>query len=101
MKSLLLSLILAANVSPALADIVALPHPGETLPGASTVVWSPLFQSAWDQLNVSLGGLPGRIDPPNKLMAALDAFRWDAQKVMPRIHGKRGAGLRLRIFLSK
>lgn len=83
MKTLLLTLILAATVSPTLAEIVALPHPGETLPAASTVVWSPLFQAAWDQLNASLGGPPGRIDPPNKLMAALDAFRWDARKVMP------------------
>ncbi len=83
MKPPLLPLILGATVTLTFADIIALPHPGEALPATSTVVWSPLFQSAWDQLNASLGGPPGRVDPPNKLMAGLDAFRWDAEKVMP------------------
>ena len=83
MKTLILSSILGTAVLPTVADIVTLPHPGEALPTASTVIWSPLFQSAWDQLNASLGGTPGRVDPPNKLMAGLDAFRWEAEKVMP------------------
>jgi hypothetical protein len=101
MKTLLLSLILGSSVSPTLAEIVALPHPGEALPAASTVVWSPLFQSAWDQLNASLGGPPGRIDPPNKLMAALDTFRWDAGKVMPDGSWKAWCGPATQDFLKQ
>ena len=83
MKAPLLLLILGIVVSPAIGDIVALPHPGEALPSASTVVWSPLFQGAWDQLNAKLGGPPLRVDPPNKLMTGLHTFRWEAEKVMP------------------
>ncbi len=101
MKTLILSIILGATVSPTLADIVAVPHPGEALPTASTVVWSPLFQAAWDQLNASLGGPPDRVDPPNKLMAELDAFRWETAKVMPEGSWKAWCGPATQDFLKQ
>ena len=64
-------------------EVVTLTHPAATLPPNRTVVWSPVFQAAWDQLNTRLGGPPVRVEPPNALMAMLDAFRWEPGKVMP------------------
>jgi len=64
-------------------EIVTLAHPGEASDLTKTVVWSPLFQAAWDQFNVKAGGPPVRVEPPNRLMEKLDEFRWDAATVMP------------------
>lgn len=74
---------LALLASAVHADVVMLAHPGEALPEKSTVVWSPLFQATWDKLNSELGGKPKKVEPPNALMAILDSFKWDADKVMP------------------
>lgn len=63
-------------------EISAVPHPDEDFPFDQTVVWTPLFQAAWDHLH-SDRGTPVRIDPPNALMDRLDHFSWDVQKVMP------------------
>ena len=65
------------------AEIAAVTHPDESCARDKTVVWTPLFQAAWDALNRELGGPPVKIDPPNPLMAKLDGFKWDADKVMP------------------
>jgi hypothetical protein len=35
-----------------------------------TVVWTPLFQAAWDGLHRGFGA-PVKIDPPNALMDSL------------------------------
>jgi len=75
----LLDLIFAA----AHGEVITLAHPGDSLSPDQTVVWSPTFQAAWDQLNLKCGGLPVRVEPPNELMARLDSFRWDAREVMP------------------
>lgn len=101
MKTRLLTLILGASSPITLAEIVALPHPSEALPRTNTVVWSPLFQSAWDQLNTSLGGPPDQADPTNKLMAELDAFRWEAGKVMPEGSWKAWCGPATQEFLKQ
>ena len=101
MKTLLLPLVFGAMLQTPRAEIVILPHPGEALPATNTVVWSPLFQSGWDQLNASLGGPPGQIDPPNKLMAGLDAFRWDAEKVMPKGSWKAWCGPATQDFVKQ
>lgn len=62
--------------------IVTLPHPAEKLPPNETVVWSPIFQGAWDEFNRATGR-PVRVEPPNTLMAALDSFQWKPETVMP------------------
>lgn len=84
LKRLLLSF-LAAIPTAVLqaAEIVAVAHPGENLPHDKTVVWTPLFQEAWDDLHRSLGE-PVKVEPPNVLMNRLDHFEWNADSVMPR-----------------
>jgi hypothetical protein len=65
------------------AEIVAVAHPGEKLPPDRTVIWTPLFQAAWDDLHRTLGE-PVKVEPPNVLMDLLDHFDWKADSVMPR-----------------
>lgn len=84
-----------------LADVVTLAHPEEELPPAKTVVWSPLFQATWEAVKEKSGGQPIRIDPPNKLMEKLDAFRFDAKSVMPDDSWKVWAGPATQEFLNQ
>ena len=72
-------------------EIAAVAHPGEKLEYEKTVVWTPLFQAAWDSLFDGLGP-PVKIDPPNALMDKLDHFEWKADAVMPGDHWKVWAG---------
>jgi hypothetical protein len=65
------------------AEVATLAHPEQPLPADRTVVWSPMFQAAWDQLKTWHGGPAVKVDPPNPLIAKLDGFRWDSEKVMP------------------
>ncbi|MES2438833.1 MAG: hypothetical protein V4584_07195 [Verrucomicrobiota bacterium] len=83
------------------ADITTVAHPGQSLESARTVVWSPLFQASWDKLNARLDGPPLRVEPPNKLMAALDSFRWEPGKVMPEGSWKAWCGPATRDFLKQ
>lgn len=64
------------------AEPLVIAHPGEEFGPEETVVWSPLFQAAWDELNKEFGK-PVRVEPANALMADLDAFRWDVKTTMP------------------
>ena len=92
MKQLLftfLAIISTANFQA--AEIVAVAHPGENLTYDRIVVWTPLFQAAWDDLHRGFGA-PVKIDPPNALMDRLDHFTWKADVVMPRDHWKVWAG---------
>ena len=73
------------------SEVVAVAHPGEILPHDKTVVWTPLFQAAWDDLHRGFG-VPVKIDPPNALMDRLDHFKWNVDAVMPRDHWKIWAG---------
>jgi hypothetical protein len=57
MKLPLLALSLSATL-PLAAEITAVTHPEEKFPARATVVWSPLFQAAWDRLNGESGGKP-------------------------------------------
>ena len=81
-KLILLVLPLVANASLLAVEIVTIAHPEEKLLGNSTVIWTPLFQAAWDDLHQGFGE-PVKIDPPNVLMERLDHFKWDAKAVMP------------------
>ncbi len=92
MKKLLLLILLLVPtaVSPA-GEIVAIAHPEEKLPVDKTVVWTALFQAAWDDLHHGLGA-PVTVDPPNPLMERLDHFKWDAKAVMPRDRWKVWSG---------
>jgi hypothetical protein len=65
------------------ADVLSVAHPDEDFAADRTVVWTPLFQAAWDRMNSDLGGAPVKVEPPNALMARLDAFKWQAEPVMP------------------
>jgi len=65
------------------AEVVTAIDPFGEMPRGKTVVWSPLFQASWDAMNKELGGKPVKVYPPNELMARLDSFEWDADKVMP------------------
>lgn len=61
----------------AILDVHEAPKPGVT------VVWSPLFQASWDQLNAEHGGKPTKVVPPNALVDFLDNFTWNTDAVMP------------------
>lgn len=73
----------AGMLAAAPVEIAAVVHPDESFPRDKTVVWTPLFQEAWDALNRELGGPPVKVEPSNSLMAKLDDFKWDPDKVMP------------------
>ncbi len=73
------------------AEIVAVAHPEEKLPHDKTVIWSPLFQAAWDDIHQSLGE-PVKVEPPSVLMNRLDHFVWKSDSVMPRNCWKVWAG---------
>jgi hypothetical protein len=73
------------------AEVIAVAHPGEGISPGKTVVWTPLFQAAWDDLHRELGA-PIRIDPPNALMSRLDDFEWERESVMPEGHWRVWAG---------
>ncbi|WP_035604333.1 hypothetical protein [Haloferula sp. BvORR071] len=64
-------------------EIESVAHPAEDFPADRTVVWSPIFQAAWDRMNEELGGPPFKIEPPNALMAKLDSFAWQAGLSLP------------------
>ena len=83
------------------AEVAAVAHPEQPLSSDRTVVWSPLFQAAWDQLNATHGGPAVKVDPPNPLIAKLDGFRWDAAKVMPKSGWKAWAGPATRDFADE
>lgn len=56
----------------------------ETVPKANqTLIWSPLFQAMWDEMNEFNGGNPEPVSPENKLITALDSFKWDEKTVLP------------------
>lgn len=97
-RSIPLTLIIAAHAS---AGIITLPDPSSPLPEGETVVWSPLFQATWDSMNKEIGGKPQKIEPPNELMARLDAFAWEPEKVMPEGSWKTWAGMAKPDFLKR
>jgi hypothetical protein len=98
LRTLVFGLLLSALAS---GDVVTLVHPEEVLPPEKTVVWTPVFQAAWDQFNNKMGGPPARVDPPNALMEKLDSFHWDATKVMPDGSWKAWCGLATHEFLTQ
>ena len=53
-------------------------------PGGETQVWSPIFQASWDKLNSQHAGKPGKVSPPNTLIAQLNEFSWKKDAVMPK-----------------
>lgn len=65
------------------SEVVTVPDPHVSMPEGKTVVWSPLLQAAWDEMNRSLGGPPHKISPPNEIMKRMDSFRWQADEVLP------------------
>lgn len=90
-ESLVLLLTLFSAAAFSTAEIVAITHPDEKVPSDKTVVWTLLFQAAWDDLHQGLGA-PVKVDPPNVLMERLDHFKWDAKTVMPRDRWKVWSG---------
>lgn len=66
------------------ADILAVPHPACVFDDKHTVIWTPLFQAAWDALDdAPEGGGKPTVKPPNKVMEMLDGFAWKAEEVLP------------------
>ena len=61
----------------AVLDIDYLPQQPESF------VWSPVFQSAWNNLNKELGGKPLSIKPANALMDKLDHSSLDLKTIIP------------------
>lgn len=74
-------------------------HPGEAFDEKRTVVWTPLFQAAWDEMNEVLDGPPK--ESGSELMKALDQFDWDPKTVMPEGGWEAWAGLSTDARLSK
>lgn len=67
------------------AAILAVPHPSCVFDDKQTVIWTPLFQAAWDALDEAhQGGDKPSINPPNKVMEMLDGFAWKADEVLPK-----------------
>ncbi len=99
-KNLLSVLVLFSTVAFSAAEVVSIAHPEERLPSDKTVVWTPLFQAAWDDLHRELGA-PLRVEPPNALMERLDRFKWNAQAVMPRDRWKVWSGDATRELINK
>jgi len=64
------------------------------------VVWTPLFQAAWDELHRGLG-VSVKVDPPNSLMDKMDGFAWEAATVMPASGWKVWAGPASAEFTAK
>ncbi|HSP43195.1 MAG TPA: hypothetical protein VLO11_10020 [Luteolibacter sp.] len=97
MRSAFLTSFLLATAA---AEVVTVIDPAGDLPADKTVVWSPLFQATWDEMNRKLGGKPMKIEPPNELMAKLDAFEWDAETTLPTGRWKTWAGESTPEFLA-
>lgn len=95
MTKILLLLLTGAGLH---AEVATVAHPEQALPAGRTVVWSPMLQAAWDQLNARHGGPAVKVDPPNPLIARLDGFRWDSANVMPETGWKAWAGPSTRDF---
>jgi len=83
------------------ADILSVAHPEEDFPAERTVLWTPLFQAAWDRLNSDAGGPAEKVEPPNPLMAKLDSFKWEAARVMPEGHWKVWSGKATSDFVAQ
>lgn len=94
--------ILLALASPAFAeDLPAVLHPEEKFSAEKTVVWTPLFQAAWDRMNADLGGRPIKVEPPNPAMNRLDSFEWNADSVMPKDRWKVWSGEATKVFIDR
>ncbi|MEO5713213.1 MAG: hypothetical protein ABIT37_06965 [Luteolibacter sp.] len=101
MKTLLCAFLAAISTATLHAEeIVAVAHPGENLSHDKIVVWSPLFQAAWDDLHRGFG-MPVKVDPPNALMDRLDHFTWKADTVMPGDHWKVWSGTATKELIDK
>ncbi len=101
MKVQLQLLFVGFFLSVASAEVVTLAHPGEAIPENRTVIWSPVFQASWDKLNVTTGGPPVKVEPPNKLIEALNSFQWQTGQVMPEGAWKAWCGDATPEFLAK
>ena len=56
----------------------------DTVPtGNISLLWSPVFQATWDELNNFLGGKPFKVEPPNQMIEKLNHFSWDQKAVIP------------------
>lgn len=97
----LLPVLLAVNAAAITRDLPAVAHPEEKFPTDRTVVWTPLFQAAWDRMNADLGGRPIKVEPPNPLMNLLDSFEWNAESVMPKDRWKVWSGEANKEFLDQ
>ena len=84
----------------AVAAIDAVPHPETKFDSSETVLWSPLFQAAWDSTFKSFGPVIAT-EPPNPLANRLSSFKWDAAKVMPDGAWKTWTGQATAEFLDK
>lgn len=93
--------VLLALVFPLRAEVESVAHPASAFPAARTVVWTPLFQAAWDRLNGLHGGKPVKVEPPRELIARLDDFRWKPEEVMPDGRWKVWAGPATGEFLAE
>lgn len=91
----------SALALPLSAEVESVAHPTEKFPAGATVVWTPLFQAAWDRLNAYHGGKPVKVEPPNELISRLDAFAWKAGEVMPEDRWKVWAGPATEEFLAE
>lgn len=66
------------------ADILAVPHPACVFDDKHTVIWTPLWQAAWDALDeAEQGGGKPTVKPANKVTEMLDGFVWKADEVLP------------------
>ncbi len=67
------------------ADILAVPHPQCTFDAKHTVIWTPLFQAAWDELTAAhQANEKPKTEPPNQVIEWLDGFTWKKDDVLPK-----------------
>ena len=96
-----LLLCMASLCLSAWAEVTAVADPKSDVPADKTIVWSPLFQATWDELNQHMGGKPKKLASENALMTRLDHFTWNAKSVLPEGRWKTWAGPATLDFLDK
>ncbi len=93
-------LVTAMTASLRAGEISAVAHPAEKIEVENTVIWTLLFQAAWDETHRGMG-MPQKIEPPSELMTRLDAFQWNADAVMPKSDWKAWGGPATRELLDR
>lgn len=65
----------------AVAEIVAVAHPADEFDPSDTVVWTPVFQAAWEAADRAVGA--ELLESGSEAAKRLDDFEWKPDEVLP------------------